>query len=391
VTNRVQVLRSSTTTNVPTAGTRQPGEVWTNFPDMQLGVIDTTKTAQKLLAVRFFSTTGTYVAGDVVVQAGVIYTALGAVAPGAFNPAQWQKNAAISDIPAPYVLPTASTTVLGGVKVDGTTVLINAGVISAGGAIFMGATPPVSPLVGGLWFDTVGGQLYIYYNDGNTSQWVVVVNQNTAGIYLPLTGGTLTGPLTVNQATSHIDNAIIGAVQPAPGTFLNLQANSLDGASIGNTTPGTGKFTTLQASGLLTPNGGIAGVTDGSNAAAGQVGEFLNNTNSGNPSSGAWTNYLSLSLTAGDWDVWILQSASWSGGSGQTAFCGISTTTTSAGIVAGGSNGVGFTSNIMGQYYNSAGPCRVSLSAPAIIYGLYYFQFTGTCSLTGNLNARRRR
>jgi hypothetical protein len=36
-----------------------------------------------------------------------------------------------ASMPAPYVLPTASTTVLGGVKVDGTTVTISGGVISA--------------------------------------------------------------------------------------------------------------------------------------------------------------------------------------------------------------------------------------------------------------------
>lgn len=37
------------------------------------------------------------------------------------------------EIPAPYTLPTASTTILGGVKVDGTTITINNGVISSSG------------------------------------------------------------------------------------------------------------------------------------------------------------------------------------------------------------------------------------------------------------------
>jgi hypothetical protein len=48
----------------------------------------------------------------------------------------------------------------------------------------------------------VGGQLYIYYNDGTSSQWVVTVNQNLGGLYLPLAGGTLTGNLTVNGTTA---------------------------------------------------------------------------------------------------------------------------------------------------------------------------------------------
>lgn len=34
------------------------------------------------------------------------------------------------------------------------------------------ATPPASPSVGDQWFNSNDGNLFIYYNDGNTSQWV---------------------------------------------------------------------------------------------------------------------------------------------------------------------------------------------------------------------------
>ena len=34
------------------------------------------------------------------------------------------------------------------------------------------ATPPSSPEDGNLWYNSDQGRLYIYYNDGNTSQWV---------------------------------------------------------------------------------------------------------------------------------------------------------------------------------------------------------------------------
>ena len=37
-------------------------------------------------------------------------------------------------------------------------------------------TAPPSPQVGQLWWDSVGGQLYVWYSDANTSQWVVAVN-----------------------------------------------------------------------------------------------------------------------------------------------------------------------------------------------------------------------
>jgi len=43
----------------------------------------------------------------------------------------WTKIAKISDIPSAYTLPTASTTTLGGVKVDGSTITISDGIISS--------------------------------------------------------------------------------------------------------------------------------------------------------------------------------------------------------------------------------------------------------------------
>jgi hypothetical protein len=197
MTNRPQILRSSTPGQVPAAGTRLAGELWTTFPDLQLGVIDPTKTAQKLIAVRFFSTTANYVAGDFVVQAGKLYFAKASVPAGAFNATQWTQIAALTDIPALYVLPTASTSVLGGVKIDGTTVTINNGVLSSAGLVTVSATPPAPVQNGALWYDLVGGQLYAWVNDGTSSQWVVAVNQSVSGVYLPMTGGTLTGPLTL--------------------------------------------------------------------------------------------------------------------------------------------------------------------------------------------------
>ena len=39
-------------------------------------------------------------------------------------------------------------------------------------SINIGASPPGSPVVGNLWWDTVSGQLYIYYTDVDSSQWV---------------------------------------------------------------------------------------------------------------------------------------------------------------------------------------------------------------------------
>ena len=74
--------------------------------------------------------------------------------------------------------------------------------------IEVSTTAPVAPFDGDLWWDSTAGRLKIYYDDGNTSQWV-----------------------DASPAGSGFDPA-------APG-------------AIGATTPSTGAFTTLSASSLL--------------------------------------------------------------------------------------------------------------------------------------------
>jgi len=151
--NRVQTLRSNTPGNRPPAG-QAPGSLYVNWPDGQLGVINSGGSNQDLLAVRFFSATTSYNIGDHVFYQGSLYKATAAIAPGAFNANQWT---------------------------------------AVGGSITISDAAPSNPQPGSLWWDSVGGNLYVYYNDGTSSQWVVAVN--IIGAYLPMGGGNLTGPL----------------------------------------------------------------------------------------------------------------------------------------------------------------------------------------------------
>ena len=41
----------------------------------------------------------------------------------------------------------------------------------------IGDSPPSFPAVGDFWWDSVGGQLYLWFSDGTSNQWVPAVNQ----------------------------------------------------------------------------------------------------------------------------------------------------------------------------------------------------------------------
>lgn len=142
----------------------------------------------------------------------------------ASNPAGYITAAAI---PAPYVLPTASTTVLGGVKVDGSTITISGGTISgASASITIGDTAPSSPSVGALWYDSKGGQLYVWYNDGNSSQWVPTTNQMGGG-YMPLQGVTNGTDAPPGQIGEVISSVVTTTVPLTNNVAANITSLSL--------------------------------------------------------------------------------------------------------------------------------------------------------------------
>ena len=65
-----------------------------------------------------------------------------------------------------------------------------------GGSITVSDTPPASPVAGALWWESDTGNLYIYYNDGDSSQWVLAVPAMSASSIgaVAYTPQTLTAP-----------------------------------------------------------------------------------------------------------------------------------------------------------------------------------------------------
>ena len=76
-----------------------------------------------------------------------------------------------------------------------------------GGSITISDTPPASPVAGALWWESDTGNLYIYYNDGNSSQWVLAV---------PAMSASSIGAVAYTAQTLTREPPPAGVVEPLP-------------------------------------------------------------------------------------------------------------------------------------------------------------------------------
>ena len=51
-----------------------------------------------------------------------------------------------------------------------------------GASVVVSATAPVSPSAGDLWYNSTNGALYIYYQDADSSQWVMTTSAAATGV-----------------------------------------------------------------------------------------------------------------------------------------------------------------------------------------------------------------
>jgi len=114
----------------------------------------------------------------------------------------------------------------------------------------VGDTPPSSPSSGNLWWDSNTGRLKIYYNDGDSSQWVdaytlgigdLVENVTLNGLQT-LTNKTLTAPV--------VNNAVLQGTQES----WNVAATAATGTVDFDTLTSTAWLYTSDATGNWTLN-----------------------------------------------------------------------------------------------------------------------------------------
>ncbi|MFM0013702.1 hypothetical protein [Paraburkholderia sediminicola] len=160
---------------------------------------------------------------------------------------------------------------------------------------------------------------------GSTSGQAIV---STGASTAPAWGGIGVNGIAAIAANTVLANATGSSAAP---TAFAMPSCSASGNAL-NYTSGTGwtcatgyaLLTGGTFSGAIVPSGGITGVTNGSAAAAGAIGQLL--SASAGPialTSGATpNNIVSLPLTAGDWDVWGMVQINPAGTTTMTVFEG---------------------------------------------------------------------
>lgn len=245
---------------------------------------------------------------------------------------------------------------------------------------------------------------------------------STLASYAPLASPTFTGTVvipTVTISAGTINGTSVGATTPSTGSFTTIASSGLatlssvstaaatitggtiNGTSLGLSTPSAVSATTINATGVITPSqtAGIVGTTTNNNTNAGSVGEFISSNvpvGSAVPlTTFTVANVTSISLTAGDWDVWGDVVFVGTGSTVVTNIQGSISTTTAAFPTTPG-NGAYF--QLAAAFTNGAtlglpvGTTRLSLASTTTVFLVCAAGFSAsTYTAYGFIGARRRR
>lgn len=198
-------------------------------------------------------------------------------------------------------------------------------------------------------------------------------------------------------AINQVGNALTGA--SGTGSFAGTDSPIFVTPVLGTPTSGvltncTGSPTFSQVS--FSSTSGIIGTTTNDNAAAGSVGEFISSNQTGGIvlTSTIAITITSISLTAGDWDVWgqvifspaVAAAVNYISGS-------ISLTNNTVDGTHGSINIQSYGGQVIATYIsNVSSLCnvvRLSLASTTTVYLIAASGFTSSMSAEGIINARR--
>lgn len=243
--NRMQIFRSSVAGARPIG--RFPGELAINWPDKQLSVVDAANQPLDLVAVRYFSVEANYAIGDFVVEAGEIWRAIVAVTPAPFDPAQW---ASIGGAAGDFVTDAELTAILANYATDADL----AGYL---------------PLAGG----TLSGPLTLAADAAAPMQ---AVPYQQLAAYAEWAGGDFTGPITGTDADfsgSVTGNPFTASALPGEAAMFGLDAEAGEARTLAAYTSGVLRWGLQLADG--TPESGGNSGSDCALIAYDDAGGFL--------------------------------------------------------------------------------------------------------------------
>lgn len=209
-----------------------------------------------------------------------------------------------------------------------------------------------------------------------------VVNTGTSGATIPL----LNAANTWAAAQTFSVRPTFNGATPYDSSNLTI-ANYAPLAS--PTFTGTVTTAALTTTGLITPSStvGIKGTATNDNAQAGSIGEYVeSSTSSFAISTGTTVNITSITLTAGDWDVFAW--AGLTGGTSTTSFqMGFSTTSASYDATPGRYARTNTTFTSGGMTLDTMG--RLQLTSTTTVYLIASGAWSGTNTAAGIIRARR--
>ena len=105
---------------------------------------------------------------------------------------------------------------------------------SSGASITVSDTPPASPTAGALWWNSVLGTMFIYYNDGNSTQWVPAA-PSAASAFPGATGGQtfLAADVALNATGTVFSILNTGSIGAAGQVFdIDISAACVDTTAV---------------------------------------------------------------------------------------------------------------------------------------------------------------
>ena len=198
-------------------------------------------------------------------------------------------------------------------------------------------------------------------------------------------------------ADNGITSTVAGIKETAgsDGTLIIQTTNAAGTATTALTINNNQQVTFANA---IVPNNtsGIVGVTDGSNANAGVVGEYISaqvTASTTGLTSASTTTVTSISLTAGDWDV--IGAIAYNFGVGciaSSAYGAVSTGSSLPNSANGGSTFIATTLTAGTGLTLPVPSIRVNVTTTTTVNLIAYMAFTGgSCGAGGFIGARRRR